>query len=117
MTPTEYLPLGLTAAAWLLIETMSPAMTLTYKLFATVIGAVLGAYGPSLVLGNMVKRRQKSIQKALPDALDLLVICAEAGLSLDGALTRVAREIAPASPQLAHELGLTSIELGVRPNR
>jgi len=84
------LPLVIAAAAWLLIETMSPAMTLTYKLFATVIGAVLGAYGPSLVLGNMVKRRQKSIQKALPDALDLLVICAEAGLSLDGALTRVA---------------------------
>jgi len=91
-------------------------MTLTYKLFATVIGAVAGAYGPSLVLGNMIKRRQKSIQKALPDALDLLVICAEAGLSLDGALTRVAREIAPASPELADELGLTSIELGSLPN-
>src|SRR6185369_8296148 len=63
------------------------------------------------------KRRQKAIQKALPDGLDLLVICAEAGLSLDGALTRVAREIGQATPELADELGLTAIELGFLPNR
>jgi tight adherence protein C len=111
------LPLVLGIAAWVLFESFRPDMSTTYKLAGTVFGAVAGAYGPSLALGNMIKRRQKKIQKALPDALDLLVICAEAGLSLDGALTRVAREIGPATPELADELGLTAIELGFLPNR
>jgi len=111
------LPLILAGLAWLAVETTAPGMTMTYKLLLTVAGAVAGAYGPTVILGNLIKRRQKSIQKALPDALDLLVICAEAGLSLDGALTRVAREIAPASPELADEFGLTAIELGFLPNR
>jgi tight adherence protein C len=111
------LPLMLGITAWVLIETLAPTMSLTYQLLGTVIGAVLGAYGPSIGLGNIIQRRQKKIQKALPDALDLLVICAEAGLSLDGALTRVAREIGPATPELSDELGLTAIELGFLPNR
>jgi tight adherence protein C len=111
------MPLVLGVTVWVMTEALSPAMTMTYKLLWTVGGAVAGAYGPSLMLRNMIQRRQKAIQKALPDALDLLVICAEAGLSLDGALTRVAREIGPASPELADELGLTAIELGFLPNR
>jgi tight adherence protein C len=111
------LPLVLGISAWVLIVSFKPDMATTYKLLVTVFAAVAGAYGPSLALGNMIKRRQKKIQKALPDALDLLVICAEAGLSLDGALTRVAREIGPATPELADELGLTAIELGFLPNR
>jgi tight adherence protein C len=57
------------------------------------------------------------LRKQLPDALDLLVICAEAGLSLDAALTRVARELGGSAPQLADEFGLTSVELGFLPNR
>ncbi|MBV8650131.1 MAG: type II secretion system F family protein, partial [Alphaproteobacteria bacterium] len=111
------LPLLLGVTAWVTMESLNGSLTITYKLLGTVFAAVAGAYGPSVVLGNLIKRRQKKIQKSLPDALDLLVICAEAGLSLDGALTRVAREIAPASPELADELGLTSIELGFLPNR
>jgi tight adherence protein C len=111
------LPLLLGVTAWVTMESLNGSLTTTYKLLGTVFAAVAGAYGPSVVLGNLIKRRQKKIQKSLPDALDLLVICAEAGLSLDGALTRVAREIAPASPELADELGLTSIELGFLPNR
>ncbi len=111
------LPLVLGVTAWIMMQSFNANLTTTYKMFGTVFGAVAGAYGPSVVLGNIIKRRQKKIQKALPDALDLLVICAEAGLSLDGALTRVAREIGPASPELADELGLTAIELGFLPNR
>jgi tight adherence protein C len=53
----------------------------------------------------------------LPDGLDLLVICAEAGLSLDAALNRVSRELGLSSPDLADELGLTAVELGFLPNR
>ena len=111
------LPLVLSILTWIVIEALSPAMVTVYKLFATVVAAVAGAYGPSLLLGKLIARRQKAIQKALPDALDLMVICAEAGLSLDGSLTRVAREIGNSSPELADELGLTAIELGFLPNR
>lgn len=111
------LPLVLAASAWVLIEAAAPNTAMIRHLLGTVLGALAGAYGPSLGLANAVKRRQQKIQKSLPDALDLLVICAEAGLSLDGALTRVAREIGPASPELADELGLTAIELGFLPNR
>jgi tight adherence protein C len=53
----------------------------------------------------------------LPDALDLFVICTEAGLSLDAAVTRVGREIGGSCPELADELGLTAIELGFLPDR
>jgi tight adherence protein C len=111
------LPLVLGVLTWIMLEALSPAMVMTYKLFATALAAVTGAYGPSLLLGKLISRRQKAIQKALPDALDLMVICAEAGLSLDGSLTRVSREIGNAAPELADELGLTSIELGFLPNR
>jgi tight adherence protein C len=57
------------------------------------------------------------MQKALPDALDLMVICAEAGLSLDAAINRVASEISPTSPALADEFGLTLLELRFLPDR
>jgi tight adherence protein C len=112
------LPLICGVAAWILLRfflgTTLPAI---HQLLGTVCGVALGAYAPSIGLRNAIKRRQHKIQRALPDAIDLLVISAEAGLSLDGALTRVAREIGRASSELADELGLTAIELGFLPNR
>jgi len=81
------------------------------------VGAIAGAYGPTLVAGNAAKKRQQAIQKQLPDCLDLFVICAEAGLGMEATFSRVAREIAPNGPELADELGLTTIELGFLPNR
>ncbi|WP_374472535.1 type II secretion system F family protein [Phenylobacterium sp.] len=80
-------------------------------------GMLAGAYLPTLLLRNAITRRQQKIQKALPDALDLFVICAEAGLSLDAAVTRVGREMGQGADELADELGLTAIELGFLPNR
>jgi tight adherence protein C len=80
-------------------------------------GALAGAYGPTLAAGNAAKKRQQAIQKQLPDCLDLFVICAEAGLGMEATFSRVAREIAPNGPELADELGLTTIELGFLPNR
>jgi tight adherence protein C len=84
---------------------------------ACAAAALLGFYGPDLYLDNLAKKRQHAIAKALPDGLDLLVICAEAGLSLDTALNRVAEEIAPSAPELAEEVGLTSVELNFLPER
>jgi tight adherence protein C len=92
-------------------------MTTMMRMSAAVGSAVLGAYAPLLTLKRFIKRRQKWIRRQLPDALDLLVICCEAGLSLDAGLTRVARDLGPAAPHLADELGLTAVELGLLPNR
>ena len=85
---------------------------------AALMAGVLGAsYAPDLVVRRRSAKRRKAIGRALPDALDLLVICAEAGLSLDAALVRVTREIAPSAPALADEFGLASFELGFLPDR
>lgn len=73
---------------------------------------LLGYKGPDLWLTNKVNKRTDAIRKGLPDALDLLVICAEAGLTIDAAYARVAKELGNAYPELGDEFGLTAIELG-----
>ena len=82
----------------------------------TRLGAVsvllfLGYKGPELYLSNKSKKRTVEIQKGLPDALDLLVICAEAGLTVDASFNRVAKELGRAYPELGDEFALTAIEL------
>ena len=66
---------------------------------------------------NAISKRWSKIRKGLPDALDLMVICAEAGLSLDATFTRVAREMRQAAPEVSDELDVTAIELGFLPRR
>ena len=77
--------------------------------FAAMLG--LGYKGPEIYIQNMVTKRSDAIRKGLPDALDLLVICAEAGLTVDAAFNRVARELGRAYPELGDEFALTAIEL------
>lgn len=81
-------------------------------------GAVLfGFYLPELFIKNVTQRRQEALIKALPDMLDLMVICTEAGSSLDATLGRVASEIRVSSTEMAEEVELTGIELGFLPER
>jgi tight adherence protein C len=81
--------------------------------YATVAGILVGSYkAPDVWLKNKVNKRSSAIRKGLPDALDLLVICAEAGLTVDAAFGRVSRELGKAYPELGDEFGLTAIELG-----
>ncbi|HWI77084.1 MAG TPA: type II secretion system F family protein [Sphingomicrobium sp.] len=81
--------------------------------YATVAGILVGSYkAPDIWLKNRVNKRSSAIRKGLPDALDLLVICAEAGLTVDAAFGRVSRELGKAYPELGDECGLTAIELG-----
>ena len=83
------------------------------KKYALVAGTLVLSYkAPDLWLSNKVKKRSHAIRKGLPDALDLLVICAEAGLTVDAAFNRVAKELGKAYPELGDEFGLTAIELG-----
>ena len=80
-----------------------------FGLFAAMV--ILGYKGPDLWISNLMGKRTKEIRKGLPDALDLLVICAEAGLTVDSAFARVARELGRAYPELGDEFALTAIEL------
>ena len=73
---------------------------------------LLSYKAPDLYLKNKITKRSAAIRKGLPDALDLLVICAEAGLTVDAAFHRVAKELGRAYPELGDEFTLTAIELG-----
>lgn len=87
------------------------------RLIAALAMVVVGAWAPDVYIRNAAIKRRQLMRKGVPDALDLLVICAEAGQSLDGALKRVAKEIGLSCPELGEELTLTAIELGLMPER
>jgi tight adherence protein C len=77
----------------------------------------LGMYSPVLFLKNRITRRQLSIKRAFPDALDLLLICVESGMSIEAGFRRVAEEIGTQSVALAEEFTLTTAELSYLPDR
>lgn len=79
--------------------------------FVTVLLMVLGVYAPNMWLSGRVTDRQKKVSSGLPDTLDLLVTCVEAGLGLDLALGRVSTEIGLSAPLLCEELTQTSLEM------
>ncbi|WP_443971755.1 type II secretion system F family protein [Sphingobium sp. CR28] len=82
------------------------------KRFGAFAAALLLSYkAPDLYIENKVTKRSAAIRKGIPDALDLLVICAEAGLTVDAAFARVSRELGAAYPELGEEFQLTAIEL------
>jgi tight adherence protein C len=80
---------------------------------AAYAGALLGFLLPVLWLRARIRGRQRSLEAALPDALDLLVVCVESGLTLDSALQRVGHEIALAHPDISKEFGITHMETRV----
>ena len=94
-----------------------PGDTFMNNLLGVLVGGIVFFMVPVIGLNQSIKGRQTRLRRQLPDGLDLLVICAEAGLSLDAALNRVSRELGRSSPDLADELGLTAVELGFLPNR
>jgi tight adherence protein C len=110
-------PLAVGLLAYLAAPAVVAHLDATMRALAGAAGLAAGAWLPSLMLKNAIQKRRRKIQKAMPDALDLFVICAEAGLSLDAAVARIAREIGPSAPEIADELGLTAIELGFLPDR
>ena len=86
-------------------------------LAAVMAAALLGSKLPETVVKNMRKKRLESIRKALPDSLDMLVICAEAGLASDAALKRVVAETRRNASALSEELNQTALELCFMPER
>ncbi|MHB1109540.1 MAG: type II secretion system F family protein [Devosia sp.] len=85
-------------------------------LYALFIG-LIGAYLPVILLKNRTLKRQQSIRRAWPDCLDLMLLCVEAGMSVEHAFRRVSKEIGQQSPELAEELTLTTAELSFLEDR
>ncbi|MHA1525184.1 MAG: type II secretion system F family protein [Alphaproteobacteria bacterium] len=83
----------------------------SFKLAMTFGAAVVGYYLPNIFLNNLIQRRQESIKRSFPDSLDLLLICVEAGVSIEAAFQRVSKEIAAQSIEMAEEMALTTAEL------
>jgi tight adherence protein C len=83
----------------------------------TVVAAYLGIKAPEIFLSNVIQKRQQSIRRAWPDALDLLLICVESGMSIEQAFRKVSVEVGSQSIPLAEELTLTTAELSYLPER
>ena len=92
-------------------------MGLNIKLCLVFGGFALGFYAPILYLSNVATKRRQSIVAVFPDALDLLLICVEAGMSIEAALQKVSQEIGSSSIELAEELSLLTAELSYLPER
>ncbi len=83
----------------------------TMKYGSIIFGAAIGFYAPNLYVGNIAAKRQQSIMQAFPDALDMMLICVESGMSIEMAFAKVGAEVGTASAELAEELQLTTAEL------
>jgi len=106
------------ALAW--IEARNIATLAASPLLPIVImamAAIIGWFLPMMLIAYGVKQRTKAVRSGLPDALELLVVCVEAGLSLEDGLGRVVSELTRSQPALADELGLTLADLRILPNR
>ena len=89
-----------------------------YMPYAAILAvAALGYYLPNVILSGVTQRRQRELFEAFPDALDLIIVCVESGLSLDMAIARAGAEMKLRSPVLAEELALVSTELRIGATR
>jgi tight adherence protein C len=110
-------PIVLLAALFYLFVATHFAWSWFIKVGAAFGAALCGFYLPDVFVSNMIQKRQGSIMRAFPDALDLMLICVESGMSIEPAFTKVAAEIGPQSPELAEEFALTTAELSYLPER
>jgi tight adherence protein C len=99
---------------FVLIELDKPFLV---KLTIAVVAAYAGYYAPAIYVKNLISKRQKSIRRAWPDALDLLLICVESGMGIEPAFRKVSEEIGPQSLELAEEISLTTAEMSYLADR
>lgn len=106
---------GLASIYFLLLNVLG--WPLMFNLGAVLLAAYIGIKAPEIYLRNLITKRQKSLVRAAPDAMDLLLICVESGMSIELAFRRVSHEIGAQSIPLAEELTLTTAELSYLPDR
>ncbi len=94
-----------------------PGIGLKDIIIYAMISTGIGVFGPNIVLEKLLAKRQKKIRQGFPDALDLLVVCVEAGLGFDIAIRRIAREMQHSHPVIAEEFGIVSAEIGAGVDR
>jgi len=111
------LALSLPLAGWLVITLGGLRLSATTTLLVLVLCASVGTYLPNAVLTAVARARQRDLFEAFPDAIDLMIVCLESGLSLDLAIQRAGREMGLRSPALAEELGLVETELRIGASR
>jgi tight adherence protein C len=112
---TPFVGAGLVAAYLFLINGLGlPVVT---KLAACVFGLAGGYYAPNIYITNAATKRRESIIAVFPDALDLLLICVESGMSVEAAIMKVSQEVGSQSVELAEELTLLAAELSYLPER
>ncbi|AYD03376.1 type II secretion system F family protein [Neorhizobium sp. NCHU2750] len=105
------------ATVWVFVLGNLGSRPFGIRILAVVGFAYVGFYAPNIYVSNKMKKRQASITRAWPDALDLMLICVESGISIEQAMRRAAEEIGTQSPELAEELALTTAELSFLPDR
>ncbi|WLI87754.1 type II secretion system F family protein [Massilia sp. R2A-15] len=96
---------------WLILLKAAPEMRGSAAIFCLLGAAAAGFYLPNIALARAGKAYQRKIFEQFPDSLDLLIVCLEAGLALDAAIGRVARELASSAPEVSDELHLVTLEL------
>jgi len=101
----------------LFVGLLMPETQLAVLALALLAAASTGYYLPWIVVNQQYQRRKQSISRALPDGLDLMVSCTEAGLALDSAFDRVAQNMEDAAPELSHELQLVTVEVAAGMSR
>jgi tight adherence protein C len=112
------LPFAFLAAAFLYVFVLFDLnRPFIFKLIIVLFSGYAGFYAPVLYVKNALNKRQQSIRRAFPDALDLLLICVESGMSIEAAFRKVAEEIGTQSVPLAEELSLTMAELSFLQDR
>ncbi|HFB2048096.1 MAG: type II secretion system F family protein [Hyphomicrobiaceae bacterium] len=111
-------PIVMIAALFYLFATeSSEKYSLITKLFIAAISGAFGYYLPNIFIKNRIQKRKNSIKHVFPDALDMLLICVQSGMSIEAAFGRVAKEISTQSLELSEELSLTTAELAYLPER
>jgi len=108
--------LALVAAVYIFVLTHFELPFMT-KVAVVVVAFAIGFYAPNIYLSNRIQKRRQKIVEAFPDALDLLLICVESGMSIEAAIQKVSQEIGTQSLELAEELSLMSAELSYLPDR
>jgi tight adherence protein C len=99
------------AAFYIFFLGFLPKQTFMVRLLVVIASGYIGFYAPNIFISNLITKRQHSIRRAWPDALDLMLICVESGISIEAAIKRVSEEMSQSSPELAEEMVLTNAEL------
>jgi tight adherence protein C len=104
-------PIGLLIGSLVYTSLVLGDQPLPMRMLVIIAATGIGNYMPQIMLRNQIAKRQLKLQRAYPDALDLIVICVESGMSIEAAFTKVTEQMIQGAPEIAEEFGLTTAEL------